>query len=312
MHIVVTEPYMMATSVRSLVESLGSVSYGPFTDQELANLLSVCDILMVRLGRYVGREVLHLAPKLRYIVSATTGLDHIDLAEAQAAGIRVISLRDCMGKISDVSATAEHTWGLLLALIRATPAAVTHVLADGWDRNQFWGWQLKGKTLGIVGHGRIGGMVARYGAAFGMDVLAHDIDPSKISQPAGSVSLAELARASDVISIHVTAIQENCHLIDRDIIWQFKQGAFFLNTSRGMLVDSEALAEAVVLGRLAGVAVDVLEGEERNAITDDPLLACAKAGHNVLITPHIGGATRESIERAEKVVVEQLKKVIYQ
>ena len=307
MKIVVAEPAMMAAEVRSTLNQLGEVVYGPFTDADLMRSLPDCEVLMVRLGRYVGAEVLRRAPKLRYLVSATTGLDHIDQEAARTAGITVICLRDCMDQILDVSATAEHAWGLLLALIRATPAAATHVLAGGWDRNQFWGWQLHGKQLGIVGHGRIGGMMARYGAAFGMKVVAHDIDSSKVGPPASPVTLEELMKQSDVISVHATADPENRHLIDRCLLAQVKPGAFFLNTTRGTIVDSAAVAEAIISGQLAGVAVDVLEGEEHGEINEDPLLACARSGYNVLITPHIGGATRESIARAEAAVVKVLK-----
>jgi len=297
----------MAQSVKSLLEALGSVLYGPFSDDEFARNLPGCDVLMIRLGRYIGFEVFEKASSLRCIVSATTGLDHIDLRAASAARIRVISLRDCMDKITNVSATAEHTWGLMLSLIRATHPAAAHVLAGGWDRNQFWGWQLKGKVLGIIGHGRIGGMIACYGAAFGMEVLACDVDRAKVCPPARDVSFDELVQQSDVISLHITADPGNRHLIDRTVIKQFKRGAFFVNTARGMLADSAALAESVVSGHLAGVAVDVLEGEERNFVMGDPLLKCAVSGHNVLITPHIGGATRESIETAEFAVVTQLR-----
>lgn len=303
MKIVVTEPDMMSGKVKVMLEEIGTVHYGPFEDSALPELLSDAEVLMVRLGRYIGDEVLSLAPKLRYLVSATTGVDHLDLKAAEAAGVRVVTLRECYDLIQDVSATAEHCWGLLLALIRSTTTAVTHVLSGGWDRNQFWGRQLRGKTLGIIGYGRIGRMLAVYGDAFGMKVLACDKGSEKIDISVKAVSLTELVKESDVITVNVNADPENHHLVDRDLISKFKKNSFFINTSRGMLVDNKALADAVYSSQLAGVAVDVLEGEEYGILDNDPLLECARSGHNILITPHIGGATRESIEQAESAVV---------
>jgi D-3-phosphoglycerate dehydrogenase len=310
MKIVVTEPEMMAREVQAALASVGEVIQGPFSDLELQRVLPDCEVLMVRLGHFVGESIIRRAPKLRFIVTATTGLDHIDQKVARAAGVRVISLRDCADQIQDVSATAELTWALLLALVRAVPAAAGHTLGGGWDRNQFWGRQLKGKQLGVIGHGRIGSMVAGYGAAFGMNVVACDVIASKVVPPARPVSLDQLLETSDVVSVHVTADPQNRHLVGASSIAKMKPGAFLVNSARGMIVDGAAAAAAVTSRRLAGVAVDVLEGEEHRAIDGDPLIACARAGYNVLITPHIGGATRESIALTEAAVVTELRRAL--
>lgn len=310
MKIVVTEPLHLAEEVKQALAALGSVVYGPFDDTALALELADCDAMMVRLGRHIGRPLLAAAPNLRFILTATTGLDHIDLAAARAASVRVISLRDCPDAIRDVSATAEHCLGLLLALIRNTPAAAAHVLAGGWDRDRFWGTQLRGKRLGIIGYGRIGAMVARYAAAFGMEIVACDQIPEKVAAPALAVSFEELLRSADIVSLHVTALPENRHLIDRAAIARLKQGAVLVNTARGAVVDETALAEGLASGRLRGVAVDVLAGEEHGDIAESPLLAAARAGHNVLITPHIGGATRESIAQTETALIECFVKAL--
>lgn len=311
MEILVLEPEHMPPDVRNDLASLGQVVYGPLNGELLFRHLSSCEVLMVRLGNYIGADVLDLAPRLRFLVTATTGLDHIDLPAAAARGVRVVSLRDCAHLIRDVSATAEHTWGLLLALLRHTPAAVEHVRRGGWDRNQFWGSQLKGKRLGIVGFGRIGSMVAHYGSAFGMEVVAHDRVPAKITAPMQCASMEETFATSDVVSIHVTADSVNRQLIGRTQIGMMKVGGILINSARGMIVDSEALAEAIRAGRIGGVAVDVLEEEERGRTEGDPLLACARDGLNVLITPHIGGATREAIALAERAVVSVLAALVF-
>jgi D-3-phosphoglycerate dehydrogenase len=221
-----------------------------------------------------------------------------------------VSLRDCPGAISDVSATAEHCLGLLLALARGTVPAHAHARDGGWDRNRFFGRQLRGKRLGIVGYGRIGALMAGYGHALGMEVVANDRDPSKIGAPAKAVPLPELVRTADVISIHVTADPDNRHLIDAAAIASMRPGAYLLNTARGSLVDEAALAEAVASGHLGGAGIDVLDGEERGAAAASPLLAAAKAGHNIVITPHIGGATFEAIRQAECAVIDALARLV--
>lgn len=310
MKIVVTEPLHLAEKVRQELATLGSVVYGPFDEPTLRRQLADCDAMMVRLGRHIGKPLIAQASRLRYILTATTGLDHIDLDAARLASVRIISLRDCPESIRDVSATAEHCFGLLLALLRGTPAAAAHTLAGGWDRNRFWGTQLRGKRLGVIGYGRIGAIVAGYAAAFGMDVVAYDKATEKIGPPAQPVSFDELLRSADVISLHVTAAPENRHLIDQSALTRLKCGAVLINTARGSVVDEMSLAEALESGQLSGVAVDVLEGEEHGGSSRSPLLASARAGRNVLITPHIGGATRESIACAETALIERFLEVL--
>ena len=197
-----------------------------------------------------------------------------------------------------------------MAAVRGTAPAAAHVLKGGWDRDRFWGVQLRGKRLGILGHGRVGAMVAHYGAALGMEIGACDCDPTKIVAPAAAMSFETLLKMSNAISVHVTADPENRHLIDRAAITQMRPGAFLINTSRGSIVDEAALAEAVRCGHLSGVAVDVLEGEAGGDVGSSPLIACAREGLNVLITPHIGGATHEAIRQTEGAVVSCLASLL--
>ena len=303
MKIVVTEPQFMSETVKTSLERLGQVSFGPFDDRGLESALAEADVLMVRLGRFVGDALLAKAPKLRAVVTATTGLDHIDLSAAKTASVRVISLRDCPGAIKDVSATAELAIGLMLALLRHIPSSTAHVRGGGWDRTKFWGAQVRGKRLGIIGYGRIGAMVAQSAAGLGMHVVAFDRDSSAVHAPARPVTFDELLETSDVVSIHATSAAENRHLLDQEAIARLKMGAVLINTARGHLIDENAVAAAVRSGHLAGVAADVLDGEERGQAQSSPLLACAREGYNVLVTPHIGGATHEAIAQAETAVV---------
>ena len=310
MKIVVTEPLHLAEDAKRRLTAIGSVVYGPMDEASLRRELADCDALMVRLGRYIDKGLFAGARNLRYLLTATTGLDHIDLEAARAASVRVVSLRDCPEAIRDVSATAEHCFGLLLALMRQIPSATAHVIAGGWDRDAFWGTQLRGKRLGVIGYGRIGAMVANYAAAFGMDVVVCDSNPEKVVPPARPAKLDELLATSDVISLHVTALPENRHLIDRSVVARMKRGAFFLNTARGGLVDEQALADGLESGHLAGVAVDVLAGEEHGDVSQSPLLVLARKGKNVIITPHIGGATLEAIARTESALISRFLQIL--
>jgi len=307
MKIVVTEPQFMSEPVRASLTRLGQVSFGPFDDRSFEHAIAHAKVLVVRLGRLIDAAVFAKASGLRFVVTAATGLDHIDLDAAKAAGVRVISLRDCPESVRDVSATAEHTIGLMLALLRHIPSSASHVLAGGWDRTRFWGSQVRGKRLGIIGYGRVGSMVAQSAAGLGMRVVAFDSDPQLICAPAEPVTFEELLQTSDIVSIHATSAPENRHLLDRKAIERLKAGGVLINTARGHLIDEIALAAAIRSGNLAGVAADVLDGEERGGAQFSPLLACARAGYNVLITPHIGGAAYEAIARAEAAVVDMLE-----
>ena len=310
MKLVVTEPAVMAAEVRARLASLGDAVFGPFSDAAMIRELFDAEVLMVRLGRRIDAALLAEAPRLRYVVTATTGLDHIDLAAAAAAGVRVVSLRDCPDAITDVSATAEHTLGLLLALVRRTPSAHAHVLGGNWDRDRFWGTQLRGKRVGVIGYGRIGAHFGAYCKALGMEVVACDRDPQRIPSGIERASLADLVIMSDVVSIHATADLENRHLLNSNLIAGMKSGAILLNTARGSLIDEAAAASALVTGGLAGIAVDVIDGEEHGRQATSPLVKAARDGHNVLVTPHIGGATHEAIARAEGAVVEVLTRLL--
>src|SRR6185312_4409684 len=147
--------------------------------------------------------VMDAGKRLRAIVTATTGLDHIDLDEAKRRGIAVLSLRGETEFLESVTATAEHTWGLLLALVRKVAPAFDDIRKGNWQRDNFVGCTLSGRTLGVVGYGRLGRMVARYGQAFGMNVIVNDIAPARLDAGIRSCSLAELLGNSDAVSLHV-------------------------------------------------------------------------------------------------------------
>ena len=284
-------------AVRRLRER-GDVIEGDLDRAGLLAAVPLADVLWVRLRNRVDDEVLNAATRLRVIVTNTTGLNHIDVVGAHRRGIRVLSLRGEVEFLRTVRATAELTLGLILALVRHLPAAATHVNAGGWDRYGFKGHDLHEKTAGIVGLGRLGRLVATYLQALGVHVLATDSAPA----PAEGVTLLpldDLLAQSDLVSVHVDLNPATQALIGHREFALMKDGAWFVNTSRGEVVDEHALLSALEHGRLAGAALDVLADEPPTRLPLHPLVQYAATHDNLILTPHIGGYTVESLARTE-------------
>lgn len=280
------------------------------TDQQL--LLSKLaqqsyEVIFTRLGLMLDEEAMRLQPSLKYIVTATTGLNHIDVEAATRRGIQVVSLKGESEFLAQIKSTAEHTWGLLLSLIRKLPAAMEHVKAGGWDRQPFLCDELDGKTLGIIGYGRLGKIVAKYGVAFGMHVLVHDRQPENYAghthvQPANLKTLLENA---DVVCLLISWSEENNAFMHSDRFREMKTGAYFINTARGELVDEQALLGALKSGKVKGAALDVLWGDSAWAGKTAgafALLDYARQNPNLLITPHMGGYGQDSIAKTRTFV----------
>ena len=284
------------------LEALGRFAEVRMADGGLRGLLDGAgwaDVLWVRLRHAIDRTVMDAAPGLRAIVTPTTGLNHIDVSEAGRRGIEVLSLRGETGFLRDVRATAELTIGLMLSLLRRLPGAFEHVRDGGWDRDRFRGNELAGMTVGIIGYGRLGTLVARYLSAFDATVLVSDPGVSAAALPAGLrlASLNELLERSSLVSLHVNLIEQTEGMFGPAEFAAMKQGAWLVNTARGELVDENALLAALETGRLSGAAVDVLSGEQTRE--RQPLVEYARRHGNLLITPHIGGCTAESMEKTE-------------
>ena len=306
-HVLNLEPEGFSPLARARLERFARVSEGPLTRDELLRALQDVDVLIVRLGHHIDRDVLAAAPALRVISSATTGLDHIDLQAARERGIRVISLRGERAFLDSVRATVEHTWALMLTLLRVTHRAAAHAEAGGWDRDRFRGRELAGKHLGIVGLGRIGSAVARIAGAFQMGVSAYDPFVEAWPDSVGrTTSLRDLMALSDVMSIHVPLNDTTRDLIGVDELAALPAGAIVVNTSRGGVLDEDAVVRSLRSGHLGGAALDVQKVEEGGSV-NEALLAWAREHPNLLLTPHIGGATYESMEKTEIFMTEKLE-----
>lgn len=244
--------------------------------------------LIVRSQTKVNSELLDRTPELKVVVTATSGFDHIDLHETKKRGIRVMYVPE-----GNAQSAAELAWGLLLACSRKLIAAHQAVLRQSWDRHPLLGCDLDGLTLGIVGLGRVGSRVARFGQAFGMGIQYYDPYLAAENAPAfaRAVSLMELLRTSEVISLHVPLTAETRHLINKNTIEHINMNPILINTSRGPVVCESDLLEALRTGRIAAAGLDVFEREPLPA--DSALLAIPQ----VVLTPHIGATTTDAFDR---------------
>ncbi|MEQ8330618.1 MAG: NAD(P)-dependent oxidoreductase [Longimicrobiales bacterium] len=301
MRILVAESKDFSARAVDILERIGEVTLADLDQHGLEAGIGDADVVFVRLRNRIDDAVLGAHPGLQAVVSPTTGLDHVDLAAADAQGTAVLSLRGETDFLETVTATAEHTWALLLALVRRIPAATQAGRRGDWDRDRYRGRELAGKTLGILGLGRLGRMVARYGDAFGMHVLAYD--PYRDPWPDGvtrAPSLTVLADRSDVLSVHVPLNDETRGMVDAKVLGRLERTSVLINTSRGGIVDEAALLDALASGALAGAAVDVVDGETGpGGAAASPVVAYAAHHPELLVTPHVGGATLESMENTE-------------
>jgi D-3-phosphoglycerate dehydrogenase len=263
---------------------------------ELQNLAEV-EILIVRLGSMVSRDVLSTFTNLKFLISATTGHNHLDKEALEERGVKLISLRGQEDFLRTIPSTAEFTWGLIINLLRNIPAALTHVENGSWDRELFKGYQLYGMNIGLIGLGRIGCIVAKYANAFGMNVFY--VDPAVNNLKYNRLkSLNDLASKVDILSIHVHSDPLNYNLINSDIISRMKKGSYLVNTSRGEVWDEQAVVDAIHTGKLSGVGADVVKNETKD-MKESPLWS-ARRHENILLTPHIGGASYNAMWQCEE------------
>ncbi len=278
----------------------------------LTSALSDVDILWTRLRHQIDLEMLSCAARLKIIVTPTTGLNHIDLQETARRKIRVLSLRGESEFLRDVRATAEHTVALILSLLRHVPQSSAHVLDGGWNRDLFWGRELYEKTVGIVGYGRLGRIVSRYLKVFDTRILVTDplASGDLLDPDVAMVPLRQLLQESDIVSLHVNFHDKTRRFFGREQFTSMKKGSWFINTSRGELVDEDAILEALRSEWLAGAAVDVLSNECSQSMESHPLIAYARQHNNLIITPHVGGATLESMNKTECFLADRLLTLI--
>lgn len=276
--------------------------------EELILKIADFDIIFIRLGFKIDEKIIQTAKKLKYILTATTGLDHIDVKYLESTGGKIISLKGETEFLETIPSTAEHTWALLLSLIKKIPASFQHVKKGEWDRNLFVNTNLKEKKIGILGLGRVGKQVAKFAEAFEMEVGFYDIVPIK-SEFKIFKTPEELFNWADIVSIHIPYTKENENFINKELLSHINKQSMMINTSRGGVWEEKEVAILIENGKLNGVATDVLDNElNMDTISLNPLVLLARQNYNVIITPHIAGATKESMERTEEFIVDKFLK----
>ena len=254
--------------------------------EELARAIAGFDAVIVRSATRITREALAYADRLKVIGRAGVGVDNIDVEAATERGVAVLNAPS-----GNTISAAELTMALLLALVRRIPAADRSMKAGEWDRKSFSGIELYGKTLGLIGAGRIGREVAKRARAFEMRVIAYD--PYLTEEQARALdieraSLDEVLRRADVVSLHVPLTETTAGMINEAALAKMKPGALLVNAARGGVVDEDAVYRFLQEGRLGGAAFDVYEEEPLPA--DHPL----RKLNNVVLTPHLGASTEEA------------------
>lgn len=278
---------------------------GKMSREETLAAVPDADALIVRSGTTVDQELLDAALRLKVVVRAGVGVDNIDLDACTARGIVVMNTPG-----GNTISTAEHTFALMLALLRNIPQADASMRAGKWERKALTGNEVNGKTLGIIGFGRVGRALAQRASAFGMVEVAYDpFVPDHLARHLGLSlvpRLNDLLEVADIISLHALVTDETRGVINKDTIAQMKDGVYIINAARGALINNADLAEALKSGKVAGAALDVYDQEPPPA--DNPLLNLP----NVVYTPHLGASTYEAqdavgVEAAEKVIDALLK-----
>jgi D-3-phosphoglycerate dehydrogenase len=269
------------------------------------------DACLASLSVRLDREILERAKRLRVIAFSATGLDHIDQDFAAKRNIAIISLKDDTEFLyKHITCTAEMAWALMLATVRHLPWAFEAAKAGQWrGRGLPRGHQISGMTLGVIGYGRLGRIVSEYAQAFRMRVLANDIRQVIPAAGVTMVDLDTLLRESDVISVHIH-LQGNEGLLDRAAFEKMKRGSVLVNTSRGGIVDEEAFVEALESGKLSGAGIDVIDGEWDADLTKHPLIRYANHHQNLIISPHIAGATVEAQAMTQAHTLNKLKRFL--
>jgi len=282
-------------------DDVEAIRTGTLPVDELKEMIADCDAVVVRSPTKVTADVLAAATKLKFIGRAGVGVDNIDIEEATKRGVVVMNSPG-----GNTVSTAEHAIALILAVARRIPLAHQSVTKGLWERKAYRGTELNGKTLGVVGLGRVGREVARRLQAFDMEILA--MDPFVDGESASSlgiklVDLDTLLAGSDVVTVHVPLMDETRALFDAGAIAKMRDGAYLINCARGGVVSERALLDALESGKLAGAALDVYESEPPGELELFQHPRC-------VFTPHLGAATAEAQVRVAVEAAECVAKAL--
>jgi len=294
MKVLVCDP-ISATAVQTMrARGLEVDVRDTITAEELLAEIPAYTAMVVRSRTKVTRAVLDAASHLKVIVRGGVGVDNIDVASAQAREVRVMNT-----PAASTDSVAELTLAYLLALARPIVQATLSLKAGKWEKKKFSGAEIQGKTLGVIGTGRIGRAIARRAAALGMRVLGYDVAPGEPAPYLTMTTLDELLAQSDYLTLHIPLLESTHHLVDADLIAKMKDGVRLIHCGRGGVIDEDALYDALVSGKVAGAALDVFESEPPK---DSKLFTLDQ----VIGSPHVGASTKEATARIGDEVAELL------
>lgn len=279
-------------------------NYQPkFTLADTLNVIAEYEGLMVRSKFQVDQAFLDAATSLRFICRAGAGMDNINEDYARQKGVHLINAPE-----GNMDAVGEHAVGMLLSLMNNLNRADAEVRNGIWNREGNRGYELKGRTVGIIGYGFMGQSFARKLAGFGVSVIAYDKYKTGFSDRfASEVSMEEIVKRCDVLSLHVPLTSETNGLVDDEYLFHFRRPIFLINTSRGKVIKTQAVLNAIKQGKVLGACLDVLEVEKFPAVAQQSWFDELKQSGKVLLSPHVAGWTFESYRKISEVMAQKLK-----
>ncbi len=245
---------------------------------------------------------------VKVINTCSTGLNHIDMDYCKSNNIKVWSLKKDYELINDLPSTSELAFGLMMSLLRNIPKSYHSVKDGNWDYEPYVGHQIKGKTIGVIGYGRLGKIMCDLFYGWGVKLLA--TDPYERITTARGVPLSELLDKSDVVFLHTHVTEETRGMVDEEFLSYMKEGSYLINTARGELVDEEAIIESIKVGHLKGYGTDVIKDEFGDIENSKLVEFSINPNNNVIITPHIGGMTVEGQTKAYHWAINKFKEIL--
>jgi D-3-phosphoglycerate dehydrogenase len=271
--------------------------------EEVLLILKNYEGLAIRTKFRVDEEVINAAPNLKFVARAGAGMDNIDVAYADEKNIQLINAPE-----GNADAVGEHCLGMLLSLMNNFGKADTEIRNGIWDREGNRGYELKGKTVAIIGYGHMGQSFAKKLKGFEVKVLAYDKYKTNFSDDfATEASMEEVVKYADVLSLHIPLNKETKQLVNEDYFSYFKKPIFFINAARGEIVNTKAVLGAINNGKILGAGLDVLEKEKFPALADAEFYNDLIKEGKLILTPHIGGWTFDSYRKISEVLIAKLK-----
>ncbi|MBC8986098.1 phosphoglycerate dehydrogenase [Pedobacter sp. N36a] len=277
-----------------------------YTREQTLAAISNYQGIAVRTKFRIDQELMAAAPSLKFIARAGAGLDNIDVDYARSRNIQLLNAPE-----GNMDAVGEHAVGMLLSLMNNFRNADHEVRNGTWDREGNRGYELKGKTVGIIGYGFMGKSFAKKLSGFEVNVIAYDKYKTGFSDAyAKEVSMEEIVKHSDALSLHIPLTSETRQMVNEEYFFHFRKPIFFINTARGEIVQTQAVLQAIQMGKILAAGLDVLEVEKFPALQQSPWFNDLKSSGKLILTPHVGGWTFESYRKISEVLSDKLIAVI--